>query len=66
MIKDNHCEYLRPKSYKFLFCAQARSVKILCPERISIIAESLDDARRIVAPHYIAAYAGHVPIWHDA
>ncbi|MCC8379126.1 host cell division inhibitor Icd-like protein [Xenorhabdus sp. PB30.3] len=63
---NRHCTHLRPKSYKFLFCAQPRTVRISCPERVSVIAASLDDARRIIAPHYIAAYAGHVPIWHDA
>ncbi|OKP01605.1 hypothetical protein [Xenorhabdus eapokensis] len=62
---DNHCAYLCPKSYKFLFCAQPRNIKIFFLERISVIAESLDDAKRIIAPHYIAYYAGHIPIWHD-
>ncbi|PHM51888.1 hypothetical protein [Xenorhabdus hominickii] len=49
------------------FCyAQSRTVDEFSPERVTINAQSWDEARRIIAPYYIATYAGHVPLWHDA
>ncbi|MDE1486971.1 host cell division inhibitor Icd-like protein [Xenorhabdus bovienii] len=53
---------MNAKSYKFLFYAQLRADQESTPERITIKAESLDDARRILAPRYVLTYAGCVPI----
>ncbi|KMJ46704.1 host cell division inhibitor Icd-like protein [Xenorhabdus khoisanae] len=67
MINHNyHCAHLRPKSYKFLFYAQVRADQKSIPERITIKAESLYEARRILAPRYVLVYGGCVPIQHDA
>ncbi|MDE9494581.1 host cell division inhibitor Icd-like protein [Xenorhabdus bovienii] len=62
MVNDNHCVHLNAKSYKFLFYAQLRADQESTPERITIKAESLDDARRILVQRYVLTYAGCVPI----
>ncbi|MBD2780817.1 host cell division inhibitor Icd-like protein [Xenorhabdus szentirmaii] len=66
MIKNDHFAPPCPKSYKFLLYAHLRANKKSKPERVTIKAGSLKEARLILAPHYVLSYAGCVPVQHGA
>ncbi|WP_280113414.1 host cell division inhibitor Icd-like protein [Xenorhabdus szentirmaii] len=46
-----------------MFYAHLRADQESMPERVTIKAGSLDEARRILAPHYVLTYAGRVPVY---
>jgi hypothetical protein len=68
IMAETQSTQTRPK-YQYRFMALSRADKAAKPCRLSVEAFNEDEARHILAPHYILAFAARLPVLevrHDA